>query len=154
LSFVADESGFSEIAELRSGAFDQDEADVQSGVNLGLSTLSLDITALNSQAATHVLMDTDAVIGDFEEVQLIGLSDTQDAARIIDYDTDTISLELYAPGAGIGSFSLQEIAPEMMDDVDGGLWAALTDGQPTYTDGADTTLTLADDAEEALLLTG
>ena len=131
LNFTADENGIETIEEFRSGAFG-DAPNVQSGINLGLSDLQVDITALSGEASEHVLISVDELIGGFGGIELIGLGNTQDAEVVIDYETDTVLLRLNAVGAGTGQTNMSTIGDENDAQSSAALWAALTAGQGTF----------------------
>ena len=132
LSFIADEDGFSTIEEFRSGHFG-DAPDVQSGINLNDAALQLDITELDGANGSYTLADVDALIGDVSSIELIGLSDAQDAELVIDYDTDTLTLNLSTSQDTEGSLELTTTGTA--DESDGAeLWAALTNGMPALSD--------------------
>lgn len=141
LRLTAVDGEIATIEEFRSGALG-DATDVRSGIHLGNGRLELDITEL-SGAGSHVLMDVDALAGQFEEIQLIGLGGNQDAVLSIDYSSDQVVLELLAPGSGAGDFSISVSGDETDDSSDAELWSALTEGQPAF--GDDTTHLYLDD---------
>jgi hypothetical protein len=133
LDFIADETGFSGITEFRSGAYG-DEPDVLSGIDLGDGILGIDITALNGAALEDTLLGADEILGSFRTIELIGLREDQDATITFDYETDEVTFRVTAAGQGTGVADV-EFLGDMMDAQDeGALWAALTDGQGTYSE--------------------
>lgn len=145
LSFSADSEGFATIEEFRTGAMG-DNPNIASGVNLGLGSLEIDITALNGSAGTYDLIAVDEMIGELSDINLIGLAGNQDAHLVIDYTTDTLSVQLTAPGQGNGSITLATEGEETdMDSADAAaLWEALTAGHDTLSDDLATQLYLDD----------
>ncbi len=132
LSMVADAGGFATIEEFRSGAFDDDQPDVLSAFDMGEGTLLLDVTGLQGKTATETLIETDEMVGMFDEIQVIGLAGNQDATLVFDYDADTVTLSLSASGSGSGSVNIVKEG-DMLDAQDNAtIWDALTDGQGTY----------------------
>jgi len=130
LTFDADADGFSGIREFRSGYFDQQGTDVQSGLSLD-GQLQIDLSGYTGGAGTQSLIHVDALTGVFDDIHVHGLSDL-DARVVTDYETDEVRLEL-TEGAGAVSHHV------IGDDGFGGdeasdLWAALTAGQGTYDD--------------------
>ncbi|MFL4468334.1 hypothetical protein ACERZ8_00050 [Tateyamaria armeniaca] len=135
LNFTADENGLETIEEFRSGAFG-DAPNVQSGINLGLSDLQVDVTALSGAASEHVLISVDELIGGFGGIELVGLAATQDAEVIIDYETDTVSLRLNAVGEGTGLTNVTTLGDENDAEASAALWEALTSGHGTFEETA------------------
>lgn len=133
IDFVADATGFSGIEEFRSGALG-DEPDVLSGIDLGDGVLGIDITALNNAAREDVLFGADEILGSFDTIELIGLAEDRDATIAFDYENDTVSFRITAAGDGSG-VARTEFTGDMTDaSNNGALWAALTDGQGTYSE--------------------
>ncbi|MGZ2260316.1 right-handed parallel beta-helix repeat-containing protein [Roseobacter sp. A03A-229] len=135
LSFSAKGGELGTIEEFRSGHFDKSAPDIQSGINLGGSTLSLDLTGIaGGQAQSHVLADVDEIIGRFDALDLSGIGTKQDASVIIDYEADTIVLNLGVSGKGSGVRNIYTNGNE--DDAKGNrdLWDALTNGHGIYPD--------------------
>jgi hypothetical protein len=133
LDFVSDETGFAGITEFRSGHFG-DEPDVLSGIDLGDGVLGIDITALDGAALEDTLLGADEILGSFSSIELIGLRGDQDATITFDYETDQVTFNVTAAGEGAGTANV-EFLGDMMDADDGeALWAALTDGQGTYSE--------------------
>lgn len=140
LSFVSDEDGFSTLEEFRSGAFDQTGSDVQSGVSLD-GTLQVDLSAYEGTNGVHTLIDVDALTGVLDDIHIHGLSDTQDAQIIVDYDTDALLLSLTS---GTGAVHYDTIGAPDAESADA-LWQALTEGQGVY-DEDDPDLHSSDEA--------
>ncbi len=141
LTFSADTEGLSDISEFRSGAMG-DAPDTQSGVHLGQGTLEIDLTDLADPAGEHVLISVDALVGKFEEVNLIGLGSKHDAELVVDYESDEVSLRVTAGGTGEFSMLSSGDAEAGLDGT--ALWAALTNGQVPLDDGEFTQLYLDD----------
>lgn len=134
LAFKADNGDLGTIEEFRSGAFG-DNPDVNSGIQLGDSTLSIDLAGLSaSDGAAFTLMSADEIAGIFSEANIEGLGG-RNANIVIDYEADTVTLEL---SSGNGAISIDTVGQE--DDVSDGqeaLWAALTSGQGVFAETND-----------------
>jgi hypothetical protein len=150
LRLTSDEGGFASIQEFRSGAYQDAETDVESGINLGLSSLQLDVSGLNGEATDVTLLEADEIVGEFDDITLAGLASNQDAEITIDYENDSVQLTLSVAGAGTGQLNLTTIGEQT--DVDSTeLWDALTQGQGSYSDTDPTDLVKVDElAEEDL----
>ena len=99
LAFFADEDGLGTIQEFDSSGIDG-PPDVLSGIDLGHSSLTIELSGLSPEAATQfVLMDADEIIGIFEEAVVGGLG-ARDAAIVVDYLQDIVTLEL-TDGEGV-----------------------------------------------------
>lgn len=120
LGFTSSEGELAVLKEFRSGAFGVAPA-VQSGIDLGGVSLSLDLTDL-IVGDTLVLIEVDEVIGTFDEVRVQGLGD-RDAAVIVDYDADIVWLQL-TEGTGEASISYDG-TPDMVDTGYSALWELL-----------------------------
>lgn len=145
LSFVASADGLGRITEFRSGAWDQEGSDVQSGVALD-GTLTLDLSGYIGTGQMK-LVDVDAIVGMFDDIQIHGLGDNRDADVVIDYAADLITLELSA-GTGQGRLEIRGDAT-YGDDEDADLWDELTAGLELG-DDPDATVTVLDDPIDAL----
>lgn len=99
LSFVADGTGLSKIAEFRSGAFGDAPA-VRSGVTLD-GRLQIDLTQAGPRDTSWTLVQADEILGQFDSVQIDGLG-RKDALLRIDYDKDIVTLAVSAEGTGTG----------------------------------------------------
>ncbi len=133
LNFVA-EDGLGMISEFRSGKFGDDDPNIDSGVNLGDASLHLDISDMTSGTFTlETLIDVDQVVGTFGDITIDGLGATQDATIEIDYDDDTVVLEISEAGSGSGQINQVTTGDEtnaQTEDPD--LWAELTNGHGIY----------------------
>ena len=134
LNFVAEENQMATIREFYSGHFDDKGAGIQSGVNLGMTTLNLDVTNLVGAPSEHTLIDVDELIGDFGGLSIQGLGTTRDASVEINYDTDTVTLQLGQDGFGSGAVSLDAGGDEDSARSSAALWDALTNGHGIYDD--------------------
>ena len=125
LIFAAEDGDLGSIEEINSGAFG-DSPDVQSGIDLGSATLSIDLNGLSPEAAqAFTLMDVDELVGVFSEALITGLG-ARDARIMIDYATDRVTMDLVE---GNGQVDVTTIGAET--DVTVGhedLWQTLTDG--------------------------
>ncbi len=143
VSFQADEDGLGTIEEISSGTYG-DEPQVASGIDLGNATLSIDLAGLTAeQGAAFTLMDADEIAGVFNEAIVNGLG-ARNAKIVIDYETDSVSLEL---SEGDGSVEIETLGVET--DVTSGeedIWAALTNGQGVFSE--DTTHAEDDDEHD------
>ncbi|MEO1606420.1 MAG: G8 domain-containing protein [Pseudomonadota bacterium] len=126
MAYAADDGDLGMIEEFDSSAF-ADPTDVQSGIDLGLATLAIDLSDLAPEAGDQfTLMDADEIVGSFDDVIVDGLG-ARDARVVIDYETDTVSLGLTE---GTGAISMETVGEAT--DVTAGeeaLWNALTAGQ-------------------------
>ncbi len=147
LKFIASDTGFSAISEIRSGAMGN-SPDVESGVNIEKASLEIDVSDLAGQAGDHTLIDVDGLIGNFDDIRITGLGAQQDAEIIIDYDTDSVVLSMLAPGSGSGTFSVRTTGDQEDGLIGSDLWDALTNGHPPL-DDADFTRLYLEDAEDA-----
>lgn len=141
LSYAADDGGLGSIAEFRSGAFGN-APDVQSGIDLGSSDLSIDLSGLSASAGTaFTLMSADEIVGIFNNATVGGLGG-RNATITVDYTKDTVTLQLSANGNG--SVSVQTVGQE--SDVSTGeqaLWDALTSGQGTLSNSLSSSVASA-----------
>ena len=132
LAYAADDGGLGTIEEFRSGAFGN-APDVLSGIDLGSSTLSIDLSGLAGGSSSFTLMDADEIVGVFSNALVDGLG-ARNANIVIDYVNDTVTLQL---SAGNGSINVDTVGAE--NDVSSGeqaLWDALTGGQGVASDTA------------------
>ncbi len=145
LAFEADNGDLGTIEEFRSGAYG-DAPDVQSGIDLGDATLSINLAGLTAtDGEAFMLMDADEIVGLFSDASVEGLNG-QDARIVIDYENDSVTLEL---SAGNGAVSIDTVGVEA--DVTSGeeaLWDALTAGQGV---ASDTELAMLPEEEDPLL---
>jgi hypothetical protein len=131
------------IEEVDTGAFET--SDVRSGVDLGNSTLKIDLaglTAANGEAL--MLLDADEIIGAFSEAAISGLGG-RDATITIDYQNDSVSMVL-SNGSGQVTFETVGLESDFSDGEDA-LWQMLTEGQGVFSDAAPN---LPEDEEEYL----
>ena len=113
LAFVADEDGLGKIQEINSSGLDG-TANVLSGIDLGHSTLTIELSGLSSVAGTQfVLMDADEIIGIFEEAVVGGLG-ARNAVIVVDYEQDVVSLEL---SEGEGNVTVETVGSEADGDI-------------------------------------
>lgn len=133
LSFTAEDGGIGQISEFRSGYFGDDGADVSSGANLGGAELQLDLTGLLA-GTRHELMNLDEIIGEFGALDITGLASNQNAILTIDYDNDSVAIELGALGIGTGAVAMELLGDPDNAQADADLYAALTDGHGVYPD--------------------
>ena len=124
VTFSSRDGDLGQIGEFRTGAMG-DNTNVLSGVDLGNATLTIDLTGLNASTGnTFTLIESDEIVGTFNEVKLTGLG-ARDAEVTIDYQTDSVSLAL---SAGTGNISVATLGDE--DDHESqALWDALTQNQ-------------------------
>lgn len=120
ITFEAKDDAFGQIAELDSSAFDDD---VQSGVNLDQGTLRL-VLEENMSSGTEVLFDVDEIVGTFEQIEVFGLSNNQDAEITVDFETDQVLLTLSDDGSGKVTYA--EPGNAATDTEASSLWDALT----------------------------
>jgi uncharacterized beta-barrel protein YwiB (DUF1934 family) len=133
LRMIADGNGFSTIEEFRSGANDNDTPDVLSAFDMGEGTLLIDIGAIAGGAAREdVLVDTDQVVGMFDDIEFIGLGANQDATLTVDYETDKVTVALGQAGQGSGNITVATIGDMLNAAEDAEIWDALTEGQGIY----------------------
>ena len=135
LHFDAEGNRLGTIEEFRSGAMG-DSPDIQSGVNLGDSTLQLDLTGWSGGDSSNTLIDVDELIGNFSDIDVIGLDGNRDAELVIDYDTDTVTLNITAAGSGSGQINSTVVGNADNAQSNDDLWAALTNGHGIYPDDA------------------
>ncbi|MBE0414336.1 right-handed parallel beta-helix repeat-containing protein, partial [Yoonia sp.] len=145
LSFVADATGLGRVTEFRSGAWDQEGSAVHSGIALN-GTLALDLSDYIG-TGSMTLIAVDAIAGMFDNIDIHGLGDNRDAALVIDYAADLVTLELSA-GSGQGSLSIIGDA-SYGGDEDAALWDALTSGLDQGAD-LDAPITIFDDMIDPL----
>ncbi|RYH08650.1 right-handed parallel beta-helix repeat-containing protein [Tropicimonas sp. IMCC6043] len=142
LSFVFGSEGVSAIEEFRSGFYGNEASDVASLVDLGGGTIELDLSALALMDGHFLLIEADELVGSFEGFTVTGLG-ARDARLIVDYDSDTVSLELFAGSGGIsqdhiGTGENQPTSPDndpaqpVITDPD------TNDGSTEQTDGGET----------------
>lgn len=124
LSFSADDGALGTIGEFRSGTFG-DESDVRSGIDLGDSTLEIDLAGLDANAGSvFTLMESDELVGTFKDANITGLVD-QDATITVDYETDRVMLEI---ASGTGNVAVETVGDEDQHK-DAELWNSLTQDQ-------------------------
>ena len=132
LAFGTVDGDLATIEEFDSAAVDGSTSDVASGIDLGGSTLTIDLSGLSADAGTaFTLMDSDELVGVFSEAAVGGLG-ARDATITIDYVNDSVSLELTE---GNGVVNVETLGEET--DVDAGeeaLWAALTADQGVFSE--------------------
>ena len=149
LSFVAEDGGLGTISEFRSGFYDHDDPDLISGVQLGGSTLALDITDMGGALARETLLEADEILGAFDTLEITGLGSARDAKVQIDYEKDIVRLLLSADGDGTGVVNYETIGLQSDTDLSAAkaedIWAALTDGHGTVPE--DMPPDLPEDAE-------
>ena len=137
VEYSAQSGDLGNIEEFRSGAFG-DNPDVQSGIDLGDSTLSLNLSGLSANAGnSFTLMSADEIVGLFDDAVVGGLG-SRNANIVIDYLTDSVTLEL---SSGNGAVSIETVGEE--SDVSDGqdvLWNALTSGQGVFSETASADL--------------
>ncbi|MGZ2260018.1 calcium-binding protein [Roseobacter sp. A03A-229] len=127
LSFSAKGGELGTIEEFRSGHFDKSAPDIQSGINLGGGILKLDLSSFDKdQSLSYVLVELDEIIGTFGSLEVVGLGETRDLNLVIDYDADTVVLNIGTAGSGTGKYDIQVTgdASNAKDNED--LWEALT----------------------------
>jgi hypothetical protein len=135
LGFVAEDGELGVIREFYSGAFDGNGAGIQSGVNLGNADLFLDLTGIaGGGAVDETLIKVDEVIGNFDNIEIVGLGNNQNAYVTVDYEADTVTLSLGAAGQGSGKITLGTAGNEADAQDNADLWAALTNGHGIYPD--------------------
>lgn len=143
VAFEADADGVSTIQEFRTGALG-DETNVQSGIDLGGSALTIDLSGLSAETVTDMmLMSSDELVGLIDEAMIEGLG-ARDATIMIDYETDTVTLQL---SEGSGQVSIETTGSQ--SDVSEGsedLWAALTADHGVVSESS--AMTLPGDEEE------
>jgi hypothetical protein len=149
LRMIADGGGFSTIGEVRSGAMETDTPDVLSAFDMGEGTLLIDIGAIAGGAAREeVLVDTDQIVGMFDDVEFIGLGANQDATLTVDYESDKVTVTLGATGQGSGQINVATVGNELDAAEDAEIWDALTDGQGVYEEIDHTPTVNGEDLEE------
>jgi hypothetical protein len=131
LHFDAEGNRLGIIEEFRSGAFG-DNPDIQSGVNLGDSTLQLDLSGWSGGASSNALIEVDEVIGNFADIDVGGLAGNRDAELVIDYDADTVMLNITAAGSGSGQVNSSTVGDANNAQSNADLWDALTNGHGIY----------------------
>lgn len=102
LNFVAAADGLGQITEFRSGAFGA-SSQVTSGVRLD-GTLNIDLSGWEKSdaAGNWTLIKADQIIGSFDDIQIAGLGNRQDALVRFDYVRDEVILVLGDQGKGSG----------------------------------------------------
>lgn len=148
LSFDAENSQLGTIEEFRSGAFG-DSPNIQSGANLGDATLHLDLSGWTGGASSQMLIDVDEVIGTFGEIDVVGLASNRDADVVIDYDNDTVTLNISAVGSGSGQSTISTVGNEASAQSNNDLWDALTNGHGIYPDDPAADIPEEEDVLEA-----
>jgi len=139
LAFTAEDNNIGQIEEFRSGAFG-DTPNVQSGLDLGSTTLELDVTALED--ASYTLASVDEIMGSFGEIAVTGLG-ARNAEIVINYENDSVTLNLLE---GTGQTTLTTLGDQENDFEASDLWAALTADYGTF----DEDNQLQDDADDLL----
>ena len=134
LHFDAEGNRLGTIEEFRSGAYGENGPNIQSGVNLGDSTLQLDLSGWSGGASSNTLIEVDEVIGDFSDINVVGLAGNRDAELVVNYDDDTVVLNISAAGAGSGQVSNSTTGDAGNAAANNDLWAALTEGHGIYAD--------------------
>ena len=133
LRMVAGEDGFSTIEEFRSGAHENDDPNVLSALDIGEGALLIDVAGIAGGAARDdILIDTDEIVGLFDDIEFIGLGSDQDATLVVDYDTDTVTLSLGTAGEGTGVLDVTTVGDMLNAANSEEIWAVLTEGQGTY----------------------
>lgn len=134
LSFVASKDGLGKLSEFRSGAMGELNQ-VTSGVRLD-GTLSIDLSNWEGagKMSRTMLLDVDQLVGSFDDLQIFGLGNLQDALLHIDYTKDRIFLELGDEGRGSGAVKITTSGNEKFteDSKDAfllKLWETLHDHQ-------------------------
>jgi hypothetical protein len=131
LEYSATDGDISEISEFDSGRFDDDGAGVRSGINLGGSSLRVDLTGYTQPANRVDLMSVDELIGQFGLVEVTGLG-ARNAVLQVDYDNDRVSLVLGENGVGKGAVAIETLGSEESAQSDTALYDALTNGHGIY----------------------
>jgi hypothetical protein len=149
LRMIADGGGFSTIAEFRSGAHENEIPNVLSAFDMGEGTLLIDIGAIAGGAAREeILVDTDEVVGMFDDVEFIGLGANQDATLTVDYDSDRVTVTLGAAGQGTGQINVATVGNELNAAENAEIWDALTEGQGTYEEADQTPTVNGEELDE------
>ena len=141
LDFTAQGGQLGSISEFRSGFYGPNAPSVHSGIDLGSSTLSLDLTGVTSGSST--LINVDQIMGTFSQVAVTGLAGNQDATVVIDYTNDTVTLQMGQAGAGSGAVNITTQGdPNALatDPTAADIWNALTMNQPVLPMDAPGTL--------------
>ena len=133
LRFTAQNGQLGTIEEFRSGA-EGDQPNIQTGVNLGDGTLMLDLSGLGNGSFSGELIRVDEVIGEFETATITGLAGDRDTEIVIDYENDTVTLNVTSAGGGSGQNSVRTAGDETDAQANDDLWAALTNGHGIYPD--------------------
>ena len=131
VAFAAEDGDLATIEEISTGVYGS-EPDVLSGIDLGNTTLSIDLSGLTADAGTaFTLMDADEIVGIFDEATIGGLG-ARNAKIIVDYEADSVSLEL---SAGEGAVEVETLGLETsVTSGEEAVWAALTAGQGIHND--------------------
>ena len=82
----------------------------------------------------ETLIKVDEVIGNFDNIEIVGLGNNQNAYVTVDYEADTVTLSLGATGQGSGKVTLGTAGNEADAQDNADLWAALTNGHGIYPD--------------------
>lgn len=102
LAFAAEGGTFGRLGEFQSGAFG-DTPEVNSTLILD-GTLRVDVSDLNprgGRAVETVLLQADEITGQFDRVEIAGLDRQQSAALVLDYEADTLILQVRGGGRGV-----------------------------------------------------
>jgi len=67
--------------------------------------LQLDLSGWTGGASSNTLIEVDEVVGDFGDINVVGLAGNRDAELVVNYDDDTVVLNITAAGAGSGQVS-------------------------------------------------
>jgi hypothetical protein len=134
LHFDAEGNRLGTIEEFRSGAYGENGPNIQSGVNLGDSTLQLDLSGWTGGASSNTLIEVDEVIGNFSDINVVGLAGNRDAELVVNYDDDTVVLNISAAGSGSGQVNNATTGNADNAAANADLWAALTEGHGIYAD--------------------
>jgi hypothetical protein len=103
LRMIADGSGFTTIEEFRSGAMTATRPTCCPPSTWAKARCwSMSARSPAAARASEVLVDTDQVVGMFDDVEFIGLGANQDATLTVDYETDKVTVTLGAAGQGTG----------------------------------------------------
>lgn len=137
LSFVANATGLGKISEFHSGAFETSK--VTSGVSLD-GDLAINLSALDAKAGgTWTLIDSDQLIGSFDDITVTGLGKNRDALIRVDYVKDEVVLLVSEAGKGSGQIRTNstgeaDFIDYTTDAVLKALWASLHAAMPPVTD--------------------
>jgi hypothetical protein len=139
LDFRAEDGALGTIREFHSGAYEGEDPDVASGINLGNGALCVNLSTLGPEASEWTLMEADQLIGSFRAIYAKNLGAARNMEIVIDYDTDQVTLKLGAAGAGTGKVTTTRVGDPrgFVNDDDQetlDLWEALTAGQGVIDD--------------------